>query len=95
VSRSGGKLVTAEWARSKLYASFNFSSPTTRTVSTQSPKQVTAEGIHVGSTAASVQAAYPQASCDKRSCFINVAGGISTSFNFTRGKVDSIALVGP
>src|SRR4051812_39717395 len=95
VARSGGRLVTADWARSKLYAMFSFSTHTAHGVSTQSPKQVTAEGIHVGSTAAAVQAAYPTASCDARSCFLNVDGGISTGFNFTRGKVDSIALIGP
>jgi hypothetical protein len=95
VNRSGGKLVTAEWARSKLYATFSFSTPTAHGVSTQSPKQVTAEGIHVGSPAAAVQAAYPTADCTARSCFLFVDGGVSTSFNFTRGRVDSIALVGP
>jgi hypothetical protein len=93
--RSSGHLITADWERSKLYALFSISTPTAHSVSTQSPKQVTAEGIHVGSTAAATQAAYPTADCTARSCFLFVDGGVSTSFNFTRGKVDSIAMVGP
>jgi hypothetical protein len=95
VIRSGGKFVTADWEKRKLYASFNLTAQTTRAVSTRSRKQVTAEGIRVGSTAAAVQQAYPAAACDARTCFLNVPDGISTGFNFTRGKVDSIALVGP
>jgi hypothetical protein len=95
VNRSGGRIVTVDWDRRKLYAAFNFSTPTARTVSTQSRKQKTAEGIHAGSTAAAVRQAYPTADCDARTCFLFVDGGISTGFNFTKGRVDSIALVGP
>jgi hypothetical protein len=95
VTRSGKKVVTANWDGRKLYASFRLSDGLAATVSTQSSRQKTAEGIHVGSTAAAVHAAYPQASCDSRTCFISVADGVSTGFNFTRGRVDSIALVAP
>jgi len=95
VNRSGGKLVDALWGKRKLEAMFSYGKTTVHTVSTHSPKQVTAEGVHVGSTAAAVQAAYPTADCTARSCFLFVEDGISTGFNFTHGKVDSIALVGP
>jgi hypothetical protein len=95
VTHAGKKVVTADWEGRKLYASFRLADGLAATVSTQSPRQRTAEGIHVGSKAAAVRAAYPQASCDSRTCFINVSDGVSTGFNFTRGRVDSIALVAP
>jgi hypothetical protein len=95
VTRAGSKITTANWDGRKLYASFRLSDQLAATVSTQSPKQRTEKGIHVGATAAATKAAYPEATCDARTCFINVVDGVSTGFNFTHGKVDSIALVAP